>query len=236
MKKSIFFLALILTVCCKSNYMNKGLEKIGAFNKKARIVKLSSETKNIVFIPMLHIAVEDFYIDVQKKIDSLSSLGYYFYYEQVITKDSDSITLRKFKKLQGYPFSKTTRYKQLMDSIYKLKYSENIVDQPSYEKFGIDSIKGRNVDVSLKDIVKFYESKYGEIKLRDCDYKTSLYKKTICNDKPIDKKIKKEVIVDFRNTNIVNAILKENRSKIAIIYGSDHVKGIREELLKQGFK
>lgn len=236
MKKSIFFLALVLTVCCKSNHINKGLEKIGAFNKKAPIVKLSSETKNIVFIPMVHIAIEEFYIDVKKKIDSLSNLGYYFYCEEVITKDCDSITLRKYKKLQGFPFSKTGRYKQIMDSIYKLKYSEKIVDQPSYKKLGVDSIVGRNVDVSLKDMVSFYESKHGEIKLTDCDYKTSLFEKTICKDKLVDKKIKDEVIVDFRNTNIVNTILKEKRSKIAIIYGSDHFKGIREELLKQGFK
>lgn len=236
MKKTIFFLALVLSICCKSNYLDNDLEKIGAFNKKVQIIKLSSQAKNVVFIPMVHLAVEEFYIDVKKKIDSLGHLGYYFYYEEIVTKDCDSTILRKFKKLQGFPFSKTGRYKQIMDSIYKLKYSEKIVDQPTYIKLGVDSINGRNVDVSLKDMVSFYESKHGQIRLMDCDYKTSLFEKTVCKDKPIDKKIKDEMIVDFRNANIVNAILKEKLSKIAIIYGAEHFKGIREELLKHGFK
>lgn len=235
MNKSIFFLAL-LTICCKSNSLDNKLEKIGALDRKVKITKLSSMSKEVVFVPMVHFAVEDFYIDVKKKIDSLNSIGYYFYCEEIATKDSDSITLRKYKKFRGFPFSKNARYKQIMDSIFKLKYSVKIMDQPSYEVLGIDSLNGKNVDVSVKDMINYYESKYGEIKLSDCDYKTSLFQKSICNDKPIDKKLKWAVFVDFRNRNIINSLSNDPHRKIAIIYGSDHFKGIREELLKQGFK
>lgn len=236
MNKSIFFLAFLLTICCKSNVVDNKLKKIGALDRKVKIIKLSSTPKDIVFVPMVHFAVEEFYTDVKKKIDSLNYLGYYFYCEEIATKGSDSITLRKYKKLRGFPFSKNGRYKQIMDSIFKLNYSVKIIDQPSYKALGIDSLNGKNADVSLKDIISFCESRYGEIKLSDCDYKTSLFQKSICNDKPIDKKIQRAVFVDFRNRNIINSLSKDTHRKIAIVYGSDHFKGIREELLKQGFK
>ena len=236
MNKSIFFLALVLTICCKSNSIDNKLEKLGAYDKQVKIVKLSSTSKEIVFVPMVHFAVEDFYTDVKKKIDSLNNLGYFFYCEEITTKDSDSITLRKYKKLKGVPFSKNARYKQLIDSIYKLKYSVKIMDQPTYSVLGIDSLNGRNVDVSLNDIIIYYESRYGEIKLYDCDFKTSLFQKSICNEKPIKEKIKNSVFIDFRNRNVVTSLSTDRHQKIAIIYGSNHLKGIKEELLKQVFK
>lgn len=236
--KKYFCLLLFLIISCTSTKINMGLKLIGAYDDHISLTKLSNGTKEVVFMPMIHIGTELFYEDVRKKVDSLENLGFFTYYEKVNANINDSILLRKAKKFQGFPFSKTEKgYMNTIDSIYpNLKLKKKLIGQPKYSDLGIDTLRSRNVDVTLDKMIKEYEKRFGEIKLNDCDFKTSIYEKSICDEKPIDKKNKAEIIVGYRNENVINELLIDKNKKIIIIYGKEHFIGIKEELLKKGYK
>jgi len=240
MKKALVLtLASLFFTSCLNFKVNLAYEMVGAYDDSIKLSKLVNDEKEVVFIPMHHLGTKLFYDDVKTKIDSLKKAGFHFYTEEVKVDRKDTITIRKAIKLTGIPFSRdNSGYKHFFDSLYKhkVKLKKELVNQPKYIELGLDSINSKNVDVTFKEVVGYYEKKYGEIKLQPCDFEKSFYEKPDCKSKPINRKIREEVYLDFRNTNIVNTIVKDKYQKIAVIYGSDHFKGIEEELLKRGFK
>jgi hypothetical protein len=240
MKKIFPFITLFLLLnSCTSFKINLALKIVGVYDDTVKLSKLTTKEKEVVFIPMHHLGTVLFYNDVKAKIDSLKKSGFYFYTEEVKGNKKDSITIRKIIKLTGIPFSRdNSGYKHFFDSLYngKVKLKKELINQPNSWALGLDSLNSKKVDITFKEMIDYYEKKYGELKLRPCDFEKSFYEKPSCKDKPIDKKIRDEVIVGYRNTNVINAILSEKCSKIAIIYGSEHIIGIREELVKKGFK
>ena len=241
MKKVFVLIPLsILLVGCLNFKINLAFNLIGVYDDTVKLSKVSDDEKEIVFIPMHHVGTSLFYADVRKKIDSLKQEGYFFYTELVKSDKKDTSTIRKMIKLTGIPFSKdkTPGYKNFIDSIYKgrVKLKKEIIDQPSNSGFGLDSTNSKKVDVTSKEIIDYYEKKYGNIILEPCDFEKSFYEKTNCKSKTITKKAKDDAILDFRNANVVNTILKDSHKKIAIIYGANHFKGIKEALVKQGFE
>lgn len=236
--KKISVSLFLLTVLsgCKNYYFNKGLEKAGTFNTSIELIKLKSNSKEVVFFPMRHFATEEFYNDVKSKIDSLNKLGYYFFYESINVAVDDTITIRKYRKFNGLPIPKPgLGYMYLIDTVYKFKLKKKVIDQPKYTALGIDSFTGKRVDINLKDIISAYESKYGEIKLEACDFETSVYKKSTCKDKKVDRKIIDNLLLTLRNQEIVSEILINKRAKIAMVYGEEHFIEIKEALLSNGF-
>jgi len=239
MKKLLFFTVLILINGCSSYIVNKSFKQMGVYDDYAKVDKLSNNNKAVVFIPMHHIGTKSFYNDVTKKVDSLENLGFYFYTEKVTQTKNDSIAFLKLRKLTGVPFTnKRTDYLALFDSMYdgKIKYKKELIDQPSYKYFGVDSLKSKNVDVTISEIIHYYETKHGEIKLEKCDYETAMNTKSVCKGKSINKKNVDDVILTFRNKHVIDELQKDKQTKIAIIYGAGHFIGIKEELLKLGYK
>ena len=229
-------LSTVLTGC-KNYFFNRGLEKKGTFNTSIQLTKLESNSKEVIFFPMSHVATEEFYNDTKMKIDSLKKLDYYFFEETINVLIDDTTTLRKFRKIRGIPIpNKGLGYMYLIDSVYKFKLKKKIIDQPSYAKLGVDSLSGKRVDLDVIDIINAYESNYGEIKLQACDFETSCFEKSTCNDKKIDEEIIKSLILTLRNKKIVNEVLSDKRKKIAIIYGAEHFVEIKEALLSNGFR
>ncbi len=235
-KKILFFIILASLTSCKSTLFNLALEKIGIYDDSIKLSKISMDKKDIIFFPMHHVGTESFYSDVKNKIDSLKEKNFYFFFELVKVTEDDTI-LRKFRKIRGLAYNQNG-YTDNIDSLFKKKFKskKDIVSQPTYKKLGLDSINSKNTDVSIEEIISFYESKYGEIQLEDCDYKTSLFQESICNDKKMSKEIREEIMIDFRNQNIVKELKHIKKNKIAIIYGKNHIVGLKEVLLKQGFK
>ena len=127
-------------------------------------------------------------------------------------------------------------YKGWVDSILKIKLKKELINQPSYDALGVNNLISKNVDVSLKDMVNYYEEKFHEINLEPCDFETTIYEKSTCKNSKKEKVFLEEVILEFRNTNVVNEIEKDNRKKIAIIYGANHFLGIRKKLVTLGFQ
>ena len=241
MKKSIFLTYFIILIfsCCTSFKVNLGLKLLGIYDDSVKLSKLTNGNKEMIFIPMHHLGTTIFYNDVKSKIDSLKSKGYFFYTEEVKGEKKDTITIRKSIKLTGIPYSRNNAgYKSFFDSIYKgkVKFKKELINQPSPSGFGLNTSNSKTVDVTLKEMIDYYESKYGEIKLEPCDFKKSIYEKPDCDEKPIAKNIREDVYLNFRNQTILRTFLSDSHQKIVIIYGSDHFKGIRQELSKEGFK
>ena len=240
MKKLLFFiLILIITSGCGSFKINLAFDLMGIYDDSTKLHFMKSDKREVVFIPMHHIGTKLFYADVKSKVDSLENLGFYFYTEMVKGDKKDTLTKLKYRKITGLPFSKNNKgYMEIFDSIYdgKIKYKKELISQPTYYNLGVDSLKSKTADVTMKVLIDYYESKYGIIQLEQCDYETSIYQKSSCKKKSINKKAFHEVVLLFRNKNILNELSNDTHSKIAIIYGAKHFIGIKEELLKLGYK
>lgn len=224
--KKLFLLPILLLIGCKTYLINKALENNGIYEEDVVIKIISNNDKNIVFIPMKHIATESFYNDVRIKIDSLEKQNYYFYYE-LVTGEKDTILSKKFRKISGLPENKKG-YLETLDSILKgFKFKKKLVDQPKNQmELGFKINKSKNVDVTMKDVIKHYESLNGEIILEKCDYDTPIYQVTKCKDINIDKKKLEKSILDFRNEHIVKEVNSDSKKNIAIVYGAAHFDGV----------
>ena len=210
MKKTILsFIILASFISCKSTLFNLALEKIGVYDDSISLSKMSNSEKEIVFFPMHHVGTEPFYLDVKKKIDSLKRKDYYFFFESVKATENDTI-LRKFRKIRGLAFNQNG-YTDNIDSLFKKKFKSKkvIISQPTNKKLGLDSTNSKNTDVSIEEMISFYESKHGEIELEDCDYETSLFQQSICDDKKMDKETRQDVIVNFRKTKLNEVYLQK---------------------------
>ena len=191
---------------------------------------------DVVFFPMHHIGTELFYNDVSEKVDSLQRIGYFVYWEKVHSEEKDTI-LRKYRKITGVPSYKSG-YKNLIDSILgknSIKLKKKIINQPSYWDLGVDSVKSKNVDATLSQMVTYYENKYGIVQLKKCDFETSPYEETSCKDNKVKKELRDDFIVYYRNTIVLREIDNETRNKIAIIYGENHLQGMGKGLIERGF-
>ena len=218
--KILIYLTVFILFGCTTFKVNLAFKLLGLYDDDIKLSKVTNEEKEVIFFPMHHLGTKLFYDDVKGN-------------------KKDSITVRKSIKLTGIPYAKNNAgYKHFFDSIYngKVKFKKEIFDQPTPAKFGLDESNSKNVDVTLKEMINYYESKYGEIKLEPCDFEKSFYEKPNCKSKPVEKKVKDDVYLNFRNKNIINTLLNDNHKKVAIIYGAEHFRGIREELLKRGFK
>ena len=235
----LFYLTVLLffLISCTSMKVNIGLKLLGVYEDRINLTKLVRDSKEVVFVPMFHIGTKLFYDDVKFKIDSLQKSGFIIYYEQVMADIKDTTTLRKMKKFQGFPIAKIGKgYISILESFYKIKYKKKLLDQPSYDSLGVIKSNSRNVDITVKQFIDEYEKRYGEIKLNDCDFKTTIYEKSVCKDKPVDKKIKDELMTDYRNDIVVKEVVNDKHKKIAIIYGKLHFAGIKTKMLQLGFK
>jgi len=246
-----FYLLILLFCFSCSVIINTGFGIKGIYEENVEGHKFEKENREIVLIPMKHIAPKEFYAHVGQMVDSLKQKGYYFFWEGVAPDNRiDSLKLdtlaRKIRKIWGRELANNSEYGGSIDTLkqtirvgektYPLK--RKVMMQPAYNKMNIDFKTSRNVDISLEEYVNIFEAKFGKIVLTSCDYQTSLFEEYHCA--PIDwkyrKKVNKEITLTARNENVVNEILKDSHSKIAVIYGAAHVPGIIELLEKEGYK
>jgi len=213
------------------------MNNIGAYEDKAISKNFDYNEKKIVFIPMHHLGTEKFYNNIKSEIDSLKKENYYFLYEKVNLDRKDDTLMRKFRKIFSLPLTRpNSGYKKMLDSLYpNVKYKKTLIDQPSYEKLGLNSINSERSDVDVKDVINYYENKYDEIKLTDCDFNTSVYEKyTKCREEnKIPKKQSDDALINFRNQIVAQNIKESSYKKIAVIYGKGHMEGILKILNSQ---
>ena len=235
--KKIFLCLIIFSIfSCKSSLINYALEKKGVYEDKITIREFTRDSNDVVFFEMAHIGTSLYYEDVKIKIDSLLKENFYFYLESINDDESNDSIRRKFIKITKVALQKEG-YMGSLDSIFiakGIKLKKELVSQPKYNTQGLTDKNSANVDVSLNDIINYYENKYQPIILEPCDYEVSLYEVPKC---PITlkKEIRDDIIVNFRNNHVLQKLSEEKKQKIGIIYGKGHLKGIKEGLLKMGY-
>lgn len=237
MKYIAYILIFLLLISCKSSLVNYALKQKGIYDDKITLNKFKKEDSEIVFFQMAHIGTDLFYNDVKQKVDSLIKYNYHFYFELINSDNSDDTLIRKSIKITEIPFQKQG-YMSSLDSIFKknnVKLRKTLISQPDYNLLGLTDFNSVNVDLSLKEIVDYYEQKYHPIILESCDFEVSKYEKPKCPIK-LTKEVRDDIILNSRNNHVLQEIAKEKTNKIAIIYGKGHFKGIREGLIKMGYK
>jgi hypothetical protein len=249
MKKILITLTIIILTSCKSYIANEYFKSVGVYDNKIKLEKLTYNDSEIIFFGMHHIGKNEFYDDVKKKTDSLLKEDYIFYIEGIssqfadkknLTKE-DSIALieisYKFRKILGKPLVAKNMESDYI-KLFKekgIKIKENLIKQPSYLQFGLSQKNAIITDLTVEKILENYEKKYGKVVLDSCDYDTKFYEESTCPRKS-QKKFFDELIIQDRNNNIISHILKEKKTKIAIIYGKAHFIGIKDSLQKLGYK
>lgn len=229
----------LLLVSCKTALINTALEGIGIYDKNAKVISLSNDSKSIICFPIHHIGTKEYYMDIEKKVDSLISNGYYVYYEGLIQDTlNNHENSRKFRKEFGFI---AKNYVGLIKTKAgnNFEYKEEIIDQPKFNFYSLIK-SSRNVDVSLKEIIKQYEISNGKIVLDSCDLFTPIDKEITCRKVKIlsdDSPEWKNLVLDFRNKNLFEEIKNDSiHDKLILLYGKKHIDAVEVYLMENGYK
>ena len=231
------FLAALSIVSCTSTATHYYLKSYGIYDENASVQVYTNFNKTVAYIPMKHIGPKQFYQNVTNKVDSLQAEGYIVFLEGTpvdsinLTKAQQDTVKLKMRWVTGIAFNK----KGYLDTVNEtfmgmpFKNKKGIINQPRYRKLGIDTIKDRLVDVKMNLLIHEYESKYGKIKLEDCDYGTPI-ELDIYKCHPIDIDKRNYILLEYRNRMLAEGIMNEKHHKVAILYGAAHEPGMFEEL------
>lgn len=237
MKYLIFFIVLIF-INCTNKFINLNLEKNGYYSDKPEICFFVKNKKQIVFIPISHFGTKNLYENIKLKTDSLLKNNFVFFLEGVkSSKNIDSTFILKKRKFFGLYIGENSKtyLNQLKFQYKNLNFKKELIDQPKYDYFGLNNENSYNIDCTFNDILNEFEKSYGEIKLTECDYKTPILDTYNCKNS-YNEKLKNSIIIDYRNQILFNELNNSKFDKIAIIYGKAHLNGIKDSLLKLGFK
>ncbi len=222
-------LAVIISILFSSCGLVKSLRAMK--NKKVKPQHYTFEDKSIIFTPLTHFGQKEFYANLTDSLVQWKIKGYTVFYEGIKHKASDmgvdSITadntMRKWRKIVGGEGATREDYAELSEVFKKG------IAQPENKDLGIDDTD-INADITLLDLVSKYEGLYGEIKMDSCDYATHLDSTYTCG-KALKGKLR-PIIVDYRNTQLVDKLINSGQNNIVVLYGAIHIKGMKK-LLKE---
>lgn len=208
---------------------------ITLYNKKDPMKKKSvwvKEEREIIHIPMIHIARQEYYDKVKQFITEKRQQGYAIYYEGVVTggetkQEQDTIMMKVRKILcinisGGYDDEKNKSTP---------KFYKKFVAQTK-ENTGI--IKGdTRADTNFKDLIHLIETEEKvKIALDSCDYATPMNAKYTCANY---KQYKYLLTRYYRDEYLFDFIKKSTDKKIILLYGEAHKWNLYPLLRKDGF-
>lgn len=238
MKKIIL---LILPFLLLQSCANMALRVMGILNEEAKIESFSNDGgKEVVWIPMKHIATQDFYANVRQVVDSFTSQGFVVLYEGAKPSFDDSLRMdtleRTFRKIMGMKVGSgyIDSANQVIAGKIEYKGKKTLMNQPSYSRLGVDMDKAVRVDVASDSLLYMFDQKYEIPELDSCDFSTPLQAEYTCESMAPTKAryFMKEYILDHRNRHLANYILEAETPKMLVIYGKLHIGGTFDELAK----
>lgn len=222
----IHFSLIFITLTFSSCGLYKGVKLIKS--KTIEPVYFNTESKTIILVPNTHFGQPEFYADLTDSIYHWKSEGYRIYYEMVDTDVSDplyEINEKKWRKINGESSDDTSEgYEAELQGVFK-----SGVGQPSNEALGITE-DDLNADINFKEFIRKIEELHGEIVLDSCDLQTPLDSTYTCSKIKGIKSHINYVMVNYRNETVVKFIEDNNDSKIVVIYGMEHINGIKKLL------
>ena len=229
LKKIVLY--LLLPAIFNSCMAKWRLKNAGIFDERVSVRTLSNDKKELIFMPMHHIGKQAFYDDVKSQIDSLHKTGYIVFFELItlphyIDSFAQDTLLRKYRKIVD-SFAGDGYINKENGSLLgrKFKFLKDMVNQPRGRFIGIDPSLDRNVDAVLDDLINAYENKYTAVALEKYDFDTNLTD-AYHGKKNKNKKALDYFLVDYRNKVISEEIMNAPESKIILVYGEGHYRGI----------
>ena len=175
MKKTVLFLsaAFVLLSAVSCTRIAVALtNKKDPFKEKTVWVK---GDKEIVFIPMIHVAKAGYYEKVKDFLSQKRNEGYVVYYEGVeigaaTPEERDTLTLKMRKIIGSHLCGGYTNKENKSTPQYLKKYvGQNMTNT------GIDTLRDVRADMTVKELIAKIEAKRGEkIALEPCDFETPL--------------------------------------------------------------
>jgi hypothetical protein len=225
------FIALVAVAALTASCMSMALSVMGINKKESGLSVYSNGIKTMAYIPMKHIGPKEFYANVKNRVDSLQKKGYIVFMESVRVTDSltaeerDTLN-RKVRRLMGVTLGKGGYLDTINGRLMGRKFSNKrgLINQPRYTKLGVDTTTGRIVDVPMNVMIRQYEKQYGTIVLDDCDFATPLEDKYLCGREKRSQA--NDLILKYRNQHLADEIIAEKHTKIAVLYGAAHEKGL----------
>ncbi len=220
--------------------------------------------KEVVLIPMRHLSTADSYAKVREYIDTLKADGYVTFCEGVMRVPYHMDTVREISMSELYRFCDTVTFTdaelQRLDTIIQKdrRVTGSYIGKGGYADPDNQSLPERNkkqkyvsqtmellglttdqdiwIDYSIYDMMGLYEKRYGEVELSEYDFATDLMERYEPTDgKPSTTGMLRLVLYP-RNEYVVRRIVDSQRPRIAVIYGSAHMPGIKYYLKKHGFR
>ena len=233
MKKTVLFLSvafvLLSAVSCTRVV-------VALYNKKDSLKKKTvwvKGDKEIVFIPMIHVAKTGYYEQVKDFLSQKRNEGYIVYYEGLenggeTPQQRDTLTLKE-RKILGFYLSKTYTDKE-NESLPN--YLKKYVGQNG-ENTGIDTLRDVRADLTSKEIIAKIERIVGKIELEPCDFETPLNAPYKCTN--YKKRLRYPYVRSYRDEHLKRLLLNSSDKKIVVLYGQAHTWSIYPALEREGF-
>lgn len=218
----LLIVLLLFTGSCGRFYLS--VAKFGT-EKVTRLENTESE-QTVLLVPMVHIAQPEFYSEVRLYLDSLKREGFVVFYEGVrspeIRSSADSMRVdtlqRKLRRVLGL---NVNGYGDKNNKSHKKWWSEGGRVGQTTDILGLNTEQDIWTDMYLDSLLYAYETRYGKIKLTECDFKTGLYEKYRCKS---DRTYKQYPLTQtIRNEHIVKSVQDSEHKKIVILYGKAHM-------------
>ena len=233
MKKTVLFLSAAFVLLSAVSCSRVG---VALYNKKDSLKKKTvwvKGDKEIVFIPMIHVAKAGYYEQVKDFLSQKRNEGYIVYYEGLknggeTPQQRDTLTLKE-RKILGFYLSKTYTDKE-NESLPN--YLKKYVGQNS-ENTGIDTLRDVRADLTSKEIIAKIERIVGKIELEPCDFETPLNAPYKCTN--YKKRLRYPYVRGYRDEYLKRLLLNSSDKKIVVLYGQAHTWSIYPALEREGF-
>lgn len=189
--------------------------------------------KEIIFIPMIHIAKAEYYEQIKNFLSQKRNEGYVVYYEDLknggkTSEERDTLTL-KMRKIIGYHLCGAYTNKENKSTP---RYLKEYVGQ-NMTNTGIDTLRDLRADMTVRELIAKIESERGEkIELESCDFETPLNAPYKCSNY---KQYYYRFTRKYRDDYLSNLLLNTSDKKIVVIYGGDHKWAVYPALEKEGY-
>ena len=223
MRKAKLLLILILFIALMVTYTGcKVIKNVHyIYNKDVKTEEISLDNKSVKLSPLVHFGQKEFYNNLKDSIFYWKKSGYIIFYEEIRANATDTILLLKWRKINNGNIIDKNEYAHVGRVLNK-------IGQPEYDSLGIDGLD-INADVSLNDVINKYEEFYGPIVLDSCDFQTPL-KTSYTNCGKRYKNSLVPILNNYRNNEVIKRIIESDSTRIVVLYGADHIKGIKKGL------
>jgi hypothetical protein len=208
---------ILILISCKQAKQKKAIAELYKDSSSLSLLK-NCRDKQLYFIGTHHVGTKKYYDSIKSTIDSLNNYGYVLYYEGIFddTKSKGFLerrmVIKKYAEIMGNLFNISQKNEAITEKI------DSLISQPKAEFFINDSLDV-NADVSVSQIVEYYEKTYGNVN------------KDITKQKNY-KSIRNDIVRNFREKNLIQKIINSKHDKIVILFGSNHKKNLKKLLKK----